>query len=67
MSQSEWKQRQTKPRPDKAYVEKCFQYAICDACKERIAMGELAVWFERKTWHLTCGRHLLGPVQESLL
>lgn len=67
MTRSEWQQRQNKPHPKRPYVEKCFQYAVCAACNGRIEMGGQAVWFERKTWHLECGKHLLGPVQESLL
>lgn len=67
MNKSEWQKRQNKPKPTQAYVEKCFQYAICAACGKRIAMGDQAVWFERRTWHLACGQQLLGPVQEQLL
>ena len=66
MAQSEWKKRQNKRQRTEAYVEKCFEYAVCAACGERVAMGDKAVWFERKTWHLTCGEHLLGPHQKEL-
>jgi hypothetical protein len=67
MSKSEWQERQDKPHPKRPYVEKCFEMAHCPACGKRVPMGEIAVWAERKAWHYDCGRHLLGPVQESLL